>query len=138
MGRALIAVREDEDAAAAMGINTTNYKVMAFVIGAFFAGLAGGLQAHYIQYLHTNSFTFIRSIEIVVFVVLGGSGSISGSIIAAAALTVLPEFLRMAQSWRMVIYSGLLVVIMLTHPQGLMGRRELNWRIILPQRWRTS
>lgn len=133
-GRALIAVREDEDAASAMGINTTNFKVLAFVLGAFFAGIAGGLQAHYIQYLHTNSFTFLRSIEIVVFVVLGGSGSITGSVIAAGVLTVLPEFLRVAQSWRMVIYSTLLVVMMLTRPQGLMGGKEFNWSWILPGR----
>jgi branched-chain amino acid transport system permease protein len=134
VGRALIAVREDEDAASAMGINTTNFKVLAFVLGAFFAGVAGGLQAHYIQYLHTNSFTFLRSIEIVVFVVLGGSGSITGSVIAAAVLTILPEFLRVAQSWRMVIYSTLLVVMMLTRPQGLMGGTEFKWSWILPGR----
>lgn len=132
MGRALVAVREDEDAASAMGINTTNFKVLAFVLGAFFAGVAGGLQAHYIQYLHTNSFTFLRSIEIIVFVVLGGSGSITGSVIAAAVLTILPEFLRVAQSWRMVIYSALLVIMMLTRPQGLMGGREFKWSWILP------
>jgi branched-chain amino acid transport system permease protein len=134
-GRALIALREDEDAAAAMGINTTRYKVFAFVLGAFFAGTAGGLQAHYMQYLHTNSFTFLRSIEIIVFVVLGGCGSITGSIIAAVVLTILPEFLRVAQSWRMVLYSALLVVMMLTRPQGLMGGREFQWRWLLPHRW---
>jgi len=134
MGRALIAVREDEDAAAAMGINTTRYKVFAFVLGAFFAGVAGGLQAHYLQYLHTNSFTFLRSIEIVVFVILGGGGSITGSVISASVLTILPEALRVAQSWRMVIYSALLVVMMLTRPQGLMGGREFQWRWLIP-RW---
>ncbi len=132
MGRALIAVREDEDAAAAMGINTTRHKVFAFVLGAFFAGVAGGLQAHYLQYLHTNSFTFLRSIEIVVFVVLGGGGSITGSVIAATVLTILPEALRGAESWRMVIYSALLVVMMLTRPQGLMGGREFQWSWLLP------
>jgi len=135
MGRALIAVREDEDAAAAMGINTTRYKVFAFVLGAFFAGVAGGLQAHYLQYLHTNSFTFLRSIEIVVFVILGGGGSITGSVIAASVLTILPEALRGAESWRMVIYSALLVVMMLTRPQGLMGGREFQWSWLIPK-WR--
>ena len=134
-GRSLIALREDEDAAAAMGINTTRYKVFAFVLGAFFAGIAGGLQAHYMQYLHTNSFTFLRSIEIIVFVVLGGGGSITGSIIAATVLTILPEFLRVAQSWRMVLYSALLIVMMLTRPQGLMGGREFQWQWLLPRRW---
>jgi len=135
MGRALVAVREDEDAAAAMGINTTRYKVFAFVLGAFFAGVAGGLQAHYLQYLHTNSFTFLRSIEIVVFVILGGGGSITGSVISASVLTILPEVLRVAQSWRMVIYSALLVIMMLTRPQGLMGGREFQWSWLIP-RWR--
>lgn len=134
-GRALVAVREDEDAAAAMGINTTRYKVFAFVLGAFFAGVAGGLQAHYLQYLHTNSFTFLRSIEIIVFVILGGGGSITGSVIAATVLTILPEALRVAQSWRMVIYSALLVVMMLTRPQGLMGGREFQWSWLL-LKWR--
>jgi branched-chain amino acid transport system permease protein len=132
IGRAIIAVREDEDAAAAMGIDTTRYKVLAFIIGAFFAGAAGGLQAHYLQYLHTNSFTFLRSVEILVFVILGGGGSITGSIIAAATLTILPEVLRVAQSWRMVIYSALLVVMMLTRPQGLMGGREFRWSWLIP------
>ncbi|MEW5702583.1 MAG: branched-chain amino acid ABC transporter permease [Candidatus Zixiibacteriota bacterium] len=134
-GRSLVALREDEDAAAAMGIDTTRYKVLAFVLGAFFAGTAGGLQAHYMQYLHTNSFTFLRSIEIIVFVVLGGGGSITGSIIAAVVLTILPEFLRVAQSWRMVLYSFLLIVMMLTRPQGLMGGHEFQWRWLLPRRW---
>jgi branched-chain amino acid transport system permease protein len=117
-----------------MGIDTTRYKVLAFIIGAFFAGAAGGLQAHYLQYLHTNSFTFLRSVEILVFVILGGGGSITGSIIAAATLTVLPEVLRVAQSWRMVIYSALLVVMMLTRPQGLMGGREFRWQWLIPGR----
>ena len=125
-GRAFLSVREDEIAAEALGINTTNYKVVAFVIGAFFAGVAGGLFGHYLMYLHTNSFTFMKSFEVVIMVVLGGMGSITGSIIAAIILTILPEALRPVKEFRMVIYSGLLIFLMIARPQGLLGMRELS------------
>ena len=120
-GLAFLMVRDDETAAAAMGVDTTRFKVLAFVIGAFFAGIAGGLFAHYLVYLHTNSFTFMKSFEVVIMVVLGGMGSIFGSVIAAIILTVLPEALRGVQQYRMVFYSALLIVLMLTRPQGLFG-----------------
>jgi branched-chain amino acid transport system permease protein len=126
-GRAFVSVREDEVAAEALGIDTTRYKVIAFVIGAFFAGVAGGLFAHHLAYLHTNSFTFVKSIEIVIMVVLGGMGSITGSVLAAIVLTVLPEALRPVKDYRMVIYSLLLIVLMLARPQGLFGTRELSF-----------
>jgi len=125
-GRAFLSVREDEVAAEAMGINTTYYKVNAFVIGAFFAGIAGGLFGHYLMYLHTNSFTFMKSIEVIIMVVLGGMGSITGSILAAIILTILPEFLRILKDYRMVIYSFILIVLMLTRPQGIFGVEELS------------
>ena len=129
-GRALLAVREDEIAAEAMGVDTTGYKVRAFAISAFFAGVAGSLLGHYLQILTPKDFTFVRSIEIVAMVVLGGIGSISGAVVAAVLLTVLPEALRPLQDYtgvdfRMVIYAGLLVVLMLARPQGLFGSREL-------------
>ncbi|MBI4516020.1 MAG: branched-chain amino acid ABC transporter permease [Deltaproteobacteria bacterium] len=128
-GTAFRAVREDEIAAAAMGVDTTRYKIIAFTLGAFWAGVAGGLFAHFIGYIHTNSFTFLKSIEIVVMVVLGGSGSISGALLAAAALTVLPELLRFGAEYRMIIYSLLLIVMMLTRPAGLLGSQEITqWR----------
>ncbi len=127
-GRAFLSVREDEVAAEAMGINTTWYKVTAFVIGAFFAGIAGGLLGHYLQYLHTNSFSFIKSFEVVMMVVLGGMGSITGSILAAIILTLLPEVLRPVKDYRMVFYSILLVILMITRPQGIFGVREFNWQ----------
>jgi len=128
-GLTLFAIREDEIAAAAMGIDTTRYKTLAFVVGAFWAGLAGGLLAHFIGYIHTNSFTFLRSVEIVVMVVLGGLGSITGAVVSAALLTVLPEVLRFGAEYRMVIYSLLLIVLMLTRPSGLMGGSEITrWR----------
>ena len=125
-GRALFAIRDDEVAAEALGVATTSYKVLAFVIGSFFAGVAGGLFAHYNSYLHPNSFTFLKSIEIIAMVVLGGMGSISGSIVAAVLLTILPEALRSAQELRMVIYSLMLIILMITRPQGLLGSRELS------------
>jgi branched-chain amino acid transport system permease protein len=126
-GRALFAIRDDEVAAEALGVDTTGYKVLAFVISSFFAGVAGGLFAHYNSYLHPNSFTFIKSIEIIAMIVLGGMGSVSGAVLAAIILTVLPEALRSAQELRMVIYSLMLIVLMITRPQGLLGTRELSF-----------
>jgi branched-chain amino acid transport system permease protein len=132
-GRALISIREDELAAEAMGINTTRHKVMAFVISSAFAGIAGALFGHFRQFLHTNDFQFIRSIEIIIMIVLGGMGSITGAVLGAIVITILPELLRKLPgdlySYRLVIYSALLIVIMLTRPQGVMGSKEfgLSW-----------
>jgi len=125
-GRALFAIRDDEVAAEALGVDTTRYKVLAFVLGAFFAGVAGGLFAHFLSYLNPSSFTFLKSIEVIAMVVLGGMGSISGSVIAAVVLTLLPEVLRPVKEYRMVIYSLILIVLMITRPQGLLGTRELS------------
>ena len=125
-GRALFAIRDDEVAAEALGVDTTRYKVLAFVLGAFFAGVAGGLFAHFLSYLNPSSFTFLKSIEVIAMVVLGGMGSISGSVLAAIVLTLLPEVLRPVKEYRMVIYSLMLIVLMITRPQGLMGTRELS------------
>ena len=118
-GRGFIAVRDDEVAAEAMGINTTKYKVTAFVVGAFFAGIAGGLYAHSKQFITPGGFNFMESIAIVVMVILGGMGNTPGVILAAVLLTVLPEILRPVAQYRMIIYSLLLIVLMLTRPQGL-------------------
>ena len=122
-GRAFLAIREDEIAAEALGVPTTRYKVTAFVIAAFFAGVAGALFAHY-TYLHTNSFTFMKSIEVIVMVVLGGMGSLLGSVLGATVLTALPEALRFASSERLIIYSLLLIVLMIARPQGILGKTE--------------
>ncbi len=129
-GRAFLAVREDEVAAEAVGISTTHYKVLAFVVSAFFAGVAGALFAHFLSYINPSIFTFIKSFEVITMVVLGGMGSLSGSILAAIGLTILPEALRPLQDltkidFRMVIYSLLLVILMLTRPMGLFGKKEL-------------
>ena len=130
-GRALFAIRDDEVAAEALGVDTTRYKVLAFVMGAFFAGVAGGLFAHFLSYLNPSSFTFIKSIEVIAMVVLGGMGSISGSVMAAIVLTLLPEVLRPVKDFRMVIYALMLITLMITRPQGLMGTRELDLGALL-------
>jgi branched-chain amino acid transport system permease protein len=133
-GRALFAIRDDEVAAEALGVDTTRYKVLAFVIGAFFAGVAGGLFAHYLSYLNPNSFTFLKSIEVIAMVVLGGMGSISGVLMAAILLTIAPEVLRPVKDYRMVLYSLMLIVLMITRPQGLMGSREIRLPAFLRRR----
>jgi len=135
-GRGFLAVSDDEIAAEAMGINTTKYKVLAFVLAAFFAGIAGGLYAHFKQFIHPEGFNFIKSIDVVVMVILGGMGSTVGVCLAAVLLTILPELLRFVAriewlpDWlqrvaenRMIIYSLLLIILMLTRPQGLFGVR---------------
>lgn len=128
-GRAMISVRENEIAAEAMGVNTSKYKIMAFVIAAFFAGVAGGLYAHYNTFIQPSSFDFMKSVEIVTFVVFGGMGSLSGSILAAGVLTILPEALRSINDLRMIIYSVALIVLMLFRPQGLLGTKEISLKV---------
>lgn len=125
-GRGFLTVRDDEIAAEAVGINTVKYKVVAFVLAAFFAGLAGGLYAHFVGYLSPEGFNFMKSIEIIVMVIVGGMGNTLGVIFAAVLLTLLPEWLRGVQEYRMVIYSLLLIILMLTRPQGLFG--GITWR----------
>ena len=139
-GRGFLAVRDDEVAAESIGVNTTKYKVIAFVLAAFFAGIAGGLYAHFKQYLHPDGFNFLKSIEVVVMVILGGMGSTIGVIAAAIFLSLLPEILRFIPQVyervsgvplphlidellknRMLIYSLLLIALMLTRPQGIFG-----------------
>src|ERR1051325_803499 len=123
-GRALISIRDDELAAEAMGVHTTRYKVMAFVISSAMAGAGGVLLAHFDGYLNPKSFEFIKSFEILIMIILGGLGSIVGSIIGAIVLTILPERLRAFAEYRMVIYSLLLIVLMITRPQGLLGSSD--------------
>jgi branched-chain amino acid transport system permease protein len=118
-GRGFVAVADDEVAAEAMGINTTRYKITAFLVGAFFAGLAGGVYAHFKQYIAPQGFGFDKSIEIVVMVILGGMGRMVGVIIAAVLLTVLTETLRQFGDFRMILYSLLIIVLMIARPQGL-------------------
>jgi branched-chain amino acid transport system permease protein len=123
-GRGFIAVHDDEVAAEAMGLNATKYKIIAFIIGAFFAGTAGGIYGHFKLSIDPKGFDFIKSIEIVVMVILGGMGNTIGVIIAAILLTILPEVLRPVAQYRMMLYSLLLIVLMLTRPQGLFTPRK--------------
>ena len=156
-GRALVSIREDELAAEDMGINTTRYKVLAFVISSALAGMAGVLAGHYLSFLSTNDFQFIRSFEIIIMIVLGGMGSLTGGVLGAIVITFLPELLRTLgtrlefllssiigannipapvhrflidlANYRLVIFAALLILIMLTRPQGILGTREfgLSW-----------
>ncbi|MBC8536197.1 branched-chain amino acid ABC transporter permease [Feifania hominis] len=125
-GRAITAIREDDIASSAAGINNTYYKVMAFVVGAFFAGIAGGIYAHNLTVLSAKTFSFNYSIEILVIVVLGGMGSLTGSVFAAIGLTVLTEFLREFSDYRLLIYAIVLIVLMIFKPSGLFGRYEFS------------
>ena len=118
-GRGFIATKDDEIAAEAVGLNTTRYKIVAFVVGAFFAGIAGGLYGHFKQTISPSGFDFSKSIEIIVMVILGGMGNTVGVILAAILLTLLPEVLRPVAEYRMILYSFLLIVLMLVRPQGL-------------------
>jgi len=140
-GRALISIREDELAAEAMGVNTTRYKVTSFVIGSAFAGIAGALFAHYNKFLHTNDFQFINSFEIIIMIVIGGMGSMTGAILGAIIVRLLPEVLRLLPAiaigdstfevadLRLVIFALILILTMILRPQGILGTREfsLNW-----------
>ena len=128
-GRACISIREDEIAAEAMGINTTRYKVTAFIIGAFFAGIAGALYASYFYFLKPDLFGFLKSIDVLVIVVLGGMGSISGSILASILLALISTYLQSFPEIRMVIYALLLIIIMIFRPQGLMGSKEISMSV---------
>ena len=118
-GRAFIAVHDDEIAAESNGIDTTRTKVIAFVTGAFFSGIAGGLYAHHKQFLSPTGFDWVKSIDIVVMVILGGMGRTVGVIVAAILLTLMPEFLREFSEYRMIVYSLLIILLMLWCPAGL-------------------
>ena len=125
-GRACISIRENEIASDAMGINTTYYKVLAFAIGAFFAGIAGALYAHNFYIIQPANFGFLKSIDILIYVVLGGLGSLSGAIVATILLTIVSTFLQGYPETRMIIYSIVLITVMLYRPKGLMGTMEIT------------
>jgi branched-chain amino acid transport system permease protein len=131
-GRALTTIRGDEIAAEAMGIDTTRYKVAAFVISAALAGVAGGLSGQlFANPLNPQNLNFVKSIEVIVMIVLGGIGSTTGAVLGATTLTILPEALRTFDrqypGLRMVVYALLLILLMIFRPQGLLGRREVGW-----------
>lgn len=126
VGKSFLAIREDELAAEAMGVNTTYYKILSFTISAFYAGLAGGLFAFLFRYINPANFGFMKSIEILCMVVIGGMGNTYGSILGASIITLLPEVLRsispVISQYRMVFYGMLLVITMIVRPQGLLGQ----------------
>jgi branched-chain amino acid transport system permease protein len=131
-GRAVVAIREDEIAANAMGVRTREAKILAFAVSSFFGGVAGALFAHQIQFINPSSFDIIKSTEILVMVYLGGIGSLAGSILGAVIFTFLAQALQPLGTWRMVIMPLILVFLMLFRPRGIMGLRELIW--FLPDR----
>lgn len=133
-GRACISIRENEIAAESMGVNTTKYKVLAFSLGAFFAGVAGALFSHYFYIAHPSSFTFMKSFDILTMVVLGGLGSLTGSITSAVLLTFISAKLAEWPEWRMIIYSITLILLMIYRPQGLFGNKEISLQLFKKQK----
>ena len=125
-GRAILSIREDEIASESVGVQTTYYKTFAFVLSAMMAGIAGCLYAGYLGSLYPSTFKFMKSIEILVMVVLGGMGSMLGSVISASVLTILPELLRSFSDYRMVVYSLALVIMMIFRPKGLLGSYDFS------------
>ncbi len=126
-GRACISIRENEVASETMGVDTTKYKILSFTFASFMAGVAGGLFAHLLMFLQPDSFSFLKSIDFLVFLYTGGMSSISGSIVSAGVLTAVPEFMRFLAKWRIVIYGVLLVVLILKRPEGLYGGKEFGF-----------
>ncbi len=141
IGRALVSIREDEVASEAVGVNTTKYKTIGFVIGCVYAGVAGALYAHLYAFLHPMNFDFLKSIDVLLIIVLGGLGSISGTIITAFAWTFLLEGLRVVLpeailDWRLVIYPLLLIIVMLIRPKGIFGGREIKFLFPKPESYK--
>ncbi|MHB8946856.1 MAG: branched-chain amino acid ABC transporter permease [Bacillota bacterium] len=126
-GRAFTALREDEMASRAIGIDTVHAKLLALAISAGLAGLGGALTAHFVGFLHPSMFGMTKSTDLTVAVIFGGVGSLTGSVIATLLLVPLPELLRAAAEWRMAFYGLAVILIMLLRPQGLFGYRELTW-----------
>lgn len=120
-GRALKAIREDEVAAEAVGIDTARYKIQAFALGSFLAGVGGGLYAHFLSYINPSDFGFLKSVDMLSMVVLGGLGSVPGTVLGSTVLASAPEFLRFAAQYRMLVYGALLVFLMVFRPNGLLG-----------------
>ena len=125
-GRAILAIRDNEIAAEASGVSTTYYKTLAFVVSAFFAGVGGALYAGCIGVMDPSKFGFMKSVEILVMVVLGGMGSMLGSVVSASVLTILPEALRAFSEFRMVAYAVVLILVMIFRPQGLFGSYDFS------------
>ncbi|HKM02274.1 MAG TPA: branched-chain amino acid ABC transporter permease [Sedimentibacter sp.] len=130
-GRNMVAIREEELAAQTIGIDVFKYKLISFAISAFYAGIAGGLMAHYFGYIQPIMFKMVKSTELTIIVIFGGLGSVSGSVIGTILLTFLPELLRSFSNWRLVLYGAAVILIMITRPQGLMGGKEFSIKGIM-------
>jgi branched-chain amino acid transport system permease protein len=126
-GRGILSIREDEIAAELSTVDTRRVKMIAFVVSSFFAGVAGALFAHLLQFINPRVFDIIKSTDILIMVYLGGIGSLGGSIIGAVVYTVLLELLRPLGVWRMVLMPLVLVLLMIYRPKGIMGLREFSW-----------
>lgn len=126
-GRASRATRDSEIAAELVGINTTRQKTLVFTVAAMFAGFSGALYAHILQFIHPDNFTFMKSLEYLIYLHIGGAYSISGAITGAVIFTIVPELFRRFQMWRMVFYSLILVIVMLFRPDGIIGEREFEF-----------
>ena len=125
-GRSMLAVREDELAAQMSGINTFNSKMLAMCMSALYAGVAGGMLAHYFGYLQPKMFMMVKSTEYTIMVIFGGMGSITGSVLGTILLCALPELLRAVGDWRLVFYGLAVIIIMIVRPKGLMGGKEIT------------
>jgi branched-chain amino acid transport system permease protein len=128
-GRALVSIRENELAAEAMGVHTTRYKIQAFVLAAFFAGIAGSYYAHFIKYISPDSFYIYESFILLAMLAFGGQGNLIGPVVGAAVLIVIPELIRFLQEYRMLVYGGVLIIMMLVRRQGLLGGRDYSLRL---------
>ncbi len=133
LGRAFDAVKDDQLVAGTIGLPVTRIKVGAFIIGSFIAGIAGGLYAHYVSYVEPPNFDFVHSTIIILFVLLGGMESLWGALLGAAIFTILPEVTRFMKEWRLALYGGILVFIMILRPAGIIGKGEVarfirKWR----------
>lgn len=127
-GRAMEAVWEDEDAAETLGVNLTTTKLLAFSIGGFIAGLGGGFYAHYALYITSDNFGILRSVEILIYPLVGGMSSLWGGVLGALLLTSLTEALRVARDFRMEIFGGIIVITMIFRPLGLLGKYTISWK----------
>lgn len=125
-GRSMIAIREEELASQIIGINVFKHKMVSLMLSASYAGIAGGLMAHYMTFLQPKMFSLVKSTELIIIVIFGGLGSISGSVLGALVLTALPEVLRSFSRWRLVCYGLAVIIIMISRPEGLLGGYELT------------
>ena len=128
-GRALVSIRENELAAEAMGVNTTRYKIQAFVLAAFYAGIAGSYYAHFVKYISPDSFYIYESFILLAMLAFGGQGNLIGPVVGAAVLIIIPEIFRFLQEYRMLVYGAVLIIMMLVRRQGLLGGREYSLRL---------